>query len=166
MKTKKRRQGMTSLERRQRQQKFIQCYLKDEDMAAAARFAGVTYETAKRWLAKEEIRDSLEKANEVALALASYNKAKWIKDVVEVLDRAMGRRPKNVEREGIPEEYEFNSVEARRTLELLGKYLGMEQQAKTNVANIGKVEITWKGPQVEEEKVLDIGGVIECVSGD
>ena len=153
---------MTTVEVADRQQRFIRHYVKYGDKRAAAEALGVSKNTINNWLKDKKIQEQIELVQRNALLKVGYDKEKWLKDTLELLDRAMGRKPKDIVPEGGEPEYRVNYTEARKTLEMLGKFLGVCQDTKVDIKHIGKIEISWKAPSVERAEVLEIGDVIRC----
>ncbi len=136
--------------------------MKYGDKNAAAEELGVTRNTINTWLKDKKVQDQISLVQRKALFSVGYDKEKWLKDTLELLDRAMGRKPKDIVREGEKPEYRVNYTEARKTLEMLGKWLGVCQDTKVDIKHIGKIEISWRTPSVEKGEVLEIGDVIRC----
>jgi len=124
-----------------KQQKFIDEYLIDLNATQAAKRAGYSPKTAKsqgqRLLTKEEIHAQIEKKLAKNAEKAGITAQKVIEGLIEVNARCLQKKPVMVwdkaERkmkqktdpdtgEGI---WNFDSTGANRSLELLGRYLGL-----------------------------------------
>ena len=150
-----REKGKKSAELKVKQDAFCKLMLRGHSCKEAAELLGVAYCTTNRWLKDPYVAKKIEHSNKKAMYEAEYKKADWLRDMLEVLDRNMGRKPYQPVQEGEEPKYRFVSAEARKTLEILGKHLGIYAD-KVDITANGKIEICWKTAEsVPDVDILD-----------
>lgn len=128
-----------------RQKAYVTEYIKDQNVTAAAKRAGISLRTAQRMAANDAVILAIKAALEKAADKAGLTKEYIIKSLLEVVDRCMQRKPVmyfdyaekemrqetcmvkddatgEIREEGV---WQFDARGANKALELLGKNLKM-----------------------------------------
>jgi len=142
-----------------KQARFVAEYLVDLNATQAAVRAGYSRKTATwigpQLLGKTHVAQAIERAQEKRALRVEITQDEIIRDIMEIRDRCMQRAPvvdmrgRQVQDEEGNNLWAFNSRDALKALELLGKHLGM-------FVDRSKVEVEGHVEVVSDEAVAAI----------
>lgn len=115
-------------------QRFATAYLKAGSVAPAAAEVGISNETGHKMLTVPAVRETIDEGLSEAAKAAGISKEWVLKKLVEVVERCMQAKPvldKLGHETGL---YTFDSKAVNRSLELLGRHLGVWGDDKQNPA--------------------------------
>jgi len=136
------RRRAVSLERQNQERAFAVAYIRTNNLTQAANEVGISPKKARELIHEPEVRDLVEEGLSKA-AIAAGVSSQWVLEKLkEIVDRCMVAVPVTDKEGNETGEWKFDSSQANRALELIGKHLQLfRDKDESAAAQLGNAVI-------------------------